>query len=226
MSWKTEAANWIAWARKPGHDSYWRFHRDQFLSRLPPPGRLTLDIGCGEGRLTRDLASLGHRVIGMDASPTMLAAAREADPEGKYVEGDLANLPFEDGRADLAVVFMSLMELENIRGAAAEIARVLEPGGTLAVAVVHPLNSAMLPHDEDGRFTIKAYRAPHAYSDSIESDGLQMTFRSFHFSLDDYWRAIRDAGFVIEELREVYDDAHPRWREVPIFLHLDARKPA
>jgi ubiquinone/menaquinone biosynthesis C-methylase UbiE len=226
LSWETEAANWIAWARKPGHDSYWRFHRDQFLPRLPPPGTLTLDIGCGEGRLTRDLASLGHRVIGIDASPTMLAAAREADPEGEYVEGDLARLPFEDGVADLAVAFMSLMEVADIRGAAAEIARVLEPGGALAVAVVHPLNSAMLPHDEDGRFTIKAYRTPHAYSDSIESDGLQMTFRSFHFSLDDYWRAIRDAGFVIEELREVYDDAHPRWREVPIFLHLDARKPA
>jgi SAM-dependent methyltransferase len=226
MSWESEARNWIAWAREPGFDSYWRFHRDEFLPRLPPPGRLTLDVGCGEGRLTRDLAALGHRVIGVDSAPTMLAAAREAHPDGEYVEGDLAKLPFERGVADLVVAFMSLMEVEDIRGAAGELARVLEPGGVLAVAVVHPLNSALLPHDEDGRFTIKAYRKPHAYSVPVESAGLQVTFRSFHFALEDYWQAIRDAGFVIEELREIYDDAHPRWREVPIFLHFDARKPA
>jgi ubiquinone/menaquinone biosynthesis C-methylase UbiE len=225
MSWESEATNWIAWAREPGLDSYWRFHRDEFLPRLPPPGRLTLDVGCGEGRLTRDLAALGHRVIGVDSAPTMLAAAREAHPDGEYVEGDLAKLPFERGVADLVVAFMSLMEVEDMGGAAGELARVLEPGGVLAVAVVHPLNSALLPHDEDGRLTIKAYREPHAYSVPVESAGLQMTFRSFHFALEHYWRAIRDAGFVIEELREIYDDAHPRWREVPLFLHFAARKP-
>jgi 2-polyprenyl-3-methyl-5-hydroxy-6-metoxy-1,4-benzoquinol methylase len=77
--WEAEAEHWIKWARAPGHDSYWRFHRDQFLSLLPPPGRLTVDIGCGEGRLTRDLKRLGHRVIGMEASPSLVAAARQAD---------------------------------------------------------------------------------------------------------------------------------------------------
>jgi len=70
-----------------------------------------------------------------------------------------------------------------------------------------------------------AYRAPRPYSDRVERNGLQMTFRSLHYSLEDYWRAIRDAGFVIEELHEVYDDAHPHWREVPLFLRFDARKP-
>ena len=49
-SWDREAENWVRWARKPGHDSYWRFHRDAFFRLVPPPGRLTLDIGCGEGR--------------------------------------------------------------------------------------------------------------------------------------------------------------------------------
>jgi SAM-dependent methyltransferase len=227
VTWESEAANWIAWAREPGHDSYWRFHRDEFLPRLPPPGRLTLDIGCGEGRLTRDLAARGHRVVAVDSSATMLAAAREMDPEGEYVEADFAKLPFEDGAADLAVAFMSLMEVEDIGGPAKEIARVLEPGGALAVAVVHPLNSALLPHDEDPEsLTIKSYRVPHAYSVSIDSSGLRMTFRSYHYPLEDYWQAIRGAGFVIEELREVYDDTHPRWRKVPLFLHLRALKPA
>jgi ubiquinone/menaquinone biosynthesis C-methylase UbiE len=227
MSWETEARNWIAWAREPGHDTYWRFHRDNLLPSLPAPGRLTLDIGCGEGRLTRDLTSLGHRVVGVDRSPTMLAAAREADPEGEYIEADAAKLPFDDEAADLALAFMSLMDMQDMRGAVTEIARVLEPGGVLVATVVHPLNSAMSPRDVSSeRFTIQAYREQRAYADSIERDGLQMTFRSFHYSLEDYWRAIRDAGFVVEELREVYDDAHPLWREVPLFLRFDARKPA
>jgi 2-polyprenyl-3-methyl-5-hydroxy-6-metoxy-1,4-benzoquinol methylase len=69
VSWEAEARQWIQWARTPGHDSYWRFHRDQFLRLLPPPGRQTLDIGCGEGRLARDLKELGHRVVGIDSSP-------------------------------------------------------------------------------------------------------------------------------------------------------------
>jgi 2-polyprenyl-3-methyl-5-hydroxy-6-metoxy-1,4-benzoquinol methylase len=47
---------------------------------LPSPGRLTLDIGCGEGRLARDLKELGHHVAGIDSSPSLVAAAREFDP--------------------------------------------------------------------------------------------------------------------------------------------------
>jgi ubiquinone/menaquinone biosynthesis C-methylase UbiE len=49
-------------------------------------------------------------VIGVDASETMVAAAREADPDGEYVAGDAAALPLPDGHADLVVAFMSLME--------------------------------------------------------------------------------------------------------------------
>lgn len=74
--WEHEAGNWIEWARAPGHDSYWRFHRDQFLTLVPPPGKLTVDVGCGEGRLPRDLKRLGHRVIGIDSSPTLIDAER------------------------------------------------------------------------------------------------------------------------------------------------------
>jgi 2-polyprenyl-3-methyl-5-hydroxy-6-metoxy-1,4-benzoquinol methylase len=78
-AWEAEAEAWVAWAREPDHDSYWRFHRDAFLGIVPPPGRLTLDVGCGEGRLARDLALLGHRVVALDRSPTM---ARHAAASG------------------------------------------------------------------------------------------------------------------------------------------------
>ena len=75
--WEAQAKNWIEWARRPGHDSYWRFHRDQFLDLLPPPGRLTVDVGCGEGRLIRHLKGIGHNVKGIEASSTLAVAARQ-----------------------------------------------------------------------------------------------------------------------------------------------------
>ena len=86
-AWEEGASAFVAWARKPGHDSYWLFHRDLFRELLPPPGQRTLDLGCGEGRLSRELKALGHDVAGVDASPTMLAAARAArilEPGGRH----------------------------------------------------------------------------------------------------------------------------------------------
>jgi ubiquinone/menaquinone biosynthesis C-methylase UbiE len=224
--WEEQAPKWIRWAREPDHDSYWRFHREGFLASLPAPGRLTLDIGCGEGRVSRDLRELGHRVVGVDQSPSMIAAAREADPEGEYVEADAAALPFEDGSADLAIAFMSLMDMDDMRAGVRELARVLEPGGLIVASVVHPLNSAgqFVPRDggEDARYVIDSYRDRRRYTDTIERAGLPMTFHSTHFTLEDFWHAFRDANLVVTDLREVYEDDNPRWSRVPLFLHLDA----
>jgi hypothetical protein len=65
---------WIAWARAPGHDSFWQFHRAAFGPLFPSPGRLTLDIGCGERQAGRDRATLGHPVGGLDGSTTTVRA--------------------------------------------------------------------------------------------------------------------------------------------------------
>lgn len=224
--WEEEAPNWIRWARAPDHDTYWRFHREAFLASLPEPGRRTLDVGCGEGRVTRDLRALGHRVVGVDSSASMVAAAREADPGGEYVEADAAALPFGDGSADLAVAFMSLMDLDDMAGSVRELGRVLEPGGLLVAAVVHPINSAgafVPPHGgEDAPFVIDSYLARRPYSDRLERDGLEMTFHSIHFTVEDYSRALEAGGFLIRRVREVYEDASPRWSRMPLFLRLEA----
>lgn len=228
-AWEGEASNWIRWAREPGHDTYWRFRRDAFLASLPEPGRLTLDVGCGEGRVTRDLQALGYRVVGVDASASMIAAAREADPGGEYVEADAAALPFEDGSADLVVAFMVLMDLDDMAAAVRELFRVLESGGVLVAPVVHPLNSAgqFVPRDGDEHapYVIHSYRERRRYEDTIERAGLPITFSSIHHTLEDYWQALSEAGFVVTDLAESYDDGSPRWSRVPLFLDLRAVKP-
>src|SRR5689334_6371757 len=96
LDWEANAQAWIAWARRPGHDSYW-YYGGAFLEEIvPPPGERTLDLACGEGRVSRDLARRGHRVVGVDASPTLIRAAREAGPNARYSLGDAGALPFAD----------------------------------------------------------------------------------------------------------------------------------
>src|ERR1700738_3220360 len=74
--WEAEAWKWAQFARTPGHDSsHDSINLPALRALLPEPLKRTLDLGCGEGRLSRFLRSLGHRVAGVDASPTMVRLA-------------------------------------------------------------------------------------------------------------------------------------------------------
>jgi SAM-dependent methyltransferase len=233
-AWEEHARNWIAWARTPGHDSYWRFHRDAFLELFPAPRGKALDLGCGEGRLTRDLAERGHEIVGVDLSPTLLAAARAAAPELEFFEANAAAMPFGDEVFDLVAAFMSLQDVDEMERALDETARVLRPGGVFCVAVVHPLNSAgkFASHEPDSPFVIaESYLDRRRYIDHIERDELTMTFVSDHRSFADYVNPLLETGLVLERVREVSmkrdqmtQRASERWLRIPLFLHLRARK--
>jgi SAM-dependent methyltransferase len=233
--WEAQAPAWIAWARAAGHDSYWRFHRDQFLQIVPPPGRRTVDIGCGEGRLARHLKELGHHIVGIDASPSLVAAARATDPAIDIHVANSAALPLDDASVDLAIAFMSLQDVDDMPAAVREAGRVLEPGGWFCMAIVHPINSAGRFESEaaDAPFVIKgSYLGTFDYADTVERDGLSMTFHSRHRPLESYFLALEDAGPIIETLREPRVPDHAvksgrgrRWQRLPLFLHLRARRP-
>ncbi len=223
-AWEAHAQSWITWVRTPGHDSYDRYHRDQFLPLVPHPGRRTLDLGCGEGRLTRHLASLGHRVVGLDASPTLIAAARESAPEMELHVGNAAALGFDDASFDQVVSFMCLHDVDDLAGAVREVARVLEPGGVACFAVVHPINSAGR-FEKHGRFVIRgSYLEPFRYTDTVTRDALTMTFESLHRPIAAYFDALAAAGLVVDALREPVTTGHDSWSRLPLFLHLRARK--
>jgi ubiquinone/menaquinone biosynthesis C-methylase UbiE len=230
-AWDAEAGNWIAWARKPGHDSYWRFHRDAFLRSLPPPPCRVVDVGCGEGRLPRDLQRLGYEVTGVDGSPTMIAAARAEDPAGRYEIADAAALPLPDASADVVTAFMSLHDIDDLDAAVREIARILRPGGRLRSAIVHPMNSAgaFSTREADAIFEIReSYFDERTTRGTFESDGLTITFVSRHRSLERFARTFLDAGLLIDFIAEIPDTSDPPgtpWRRLPPFLHLGAVKP-
>jgi ubiquinone/menaquinone biosynthesis C-methylase UbiE len=216
-AWEHEAEGWIHFCQEP--DAFaWRFNMPAFLELVPEPGKQTLDIGCGEGRLARELMKRGHRVIGIDASPTLVEAARNGNPSVHALPADAARLPLDDASVDSAVAFMALQSVGDLEGAINEAARVLEPQGSLCIAVVHPMNSVEeAPH----------YFAEHAYSDTVEG----FTFHDVHRPLSQYFAALAKAGFVVEELREPIPgpgllEIRPhaeRWTKTPCFLHLRAR---
>jgi SAM-dependent methyltransferase len=228
-AWTEEADRWVVWARSEEHDSYWRFHRRRFLDLLPPPGTLTIDMGCGEGRLSRDLTALGHTVVGFDVSPGAVAAAGAVGGAPPGFVGDAAFAPVRGSVADLVIGFMSPQDMDDVEGALAEAARVLVPGGRLCLALVHPVNSSGRfegDRTDAGRpFVIRgSYFERRRYRDEVERDGLEIAFTSEHRSLQDWFGAVTGAGFVVEDLREIgADDPADKWDRLPLFLHLRAR---
>jgi len=233
--WERNAPAWITWAREPDHDSYWVFHRDEFLAGVPEPGRRTLDFGCGEGRFSRDLAGIGHRVVGLDVSPTMLAAARTAAPDIPVCLADAARTPFADHSFDLVIAFMSLQDVDDAPGAISEAARLLEPGGRLCLAVVHPFSSAGRFETDapDSAFHVDISYLDVSYlEDTVVREGLEVLFPSAHRPMHMYVQAMTGAGLLIDRMAEprlperaIHSERARRWQRMPLFLHLRAVKP-
>src|SRR5438270_716656 len=110
-AWDEQAHNWIGWTRNSLDDTFYRFHGDRFFELLPPPGRLTVDLGAGEGRVARALRALGHTVVEVEAS-ARLAAASIALSGQPVVVGDVSCLPLRSGIADVAIAFMSFQDVD------------------------------------------------------------------------------------------------------------------
>jgi SAM-dependent methyltransferase len=235
--WEAEAGKWAAFARTPGHD---RSHEDINLPALrellPEPGHRTLDLGCGEGRVSRYLRSLGHRVAGADAAPTMVRLAAGHRDAAPAVLADAAALPFRDEAFDLVVAHMCLHDMDRMPEAVAEVARVLERGGRLCASIPHPVNSAgaFQSRDGDAPFLIEGSYLDAAPADWIADwDGIQLTFHSEHRPIEAYSRALETAGLLIEAIRETRAPAtvvaasprQRRWQRIPLSPHLRAVKP-
>jgi demethylmenaquinone methyltransferase/2-methoxy-6-polyprenyl-1,4-benzoquinol methylase len=113
-----------------GLDRRWR---RLAASEVVWPGDRVLDSCCGTGDLAVEDERRGGRVVGLDFSEPMLERARKKSGAIEWVQADALALPFEDASFDAATVGFGVRNLADLEGGLRELARVLRPGGRLAV---------------------------------------------------------------------------------------------
>jgi SAM-dependent methyltransferase len=230
--WESQSADWIALTESDPQFDY--LNKPSFLELVPAPGRRTIEVGCGEGRLARELVARGHDVVGIDASPALARAAANHDSPVSVAVADIASLPVATATADIVVCFMVLMDIEDLGGGVAELARILTPGGTLCAGILHPIMTSglFIPGDEYGTFYMGEYlKTMRHVLDIQRRDGGIFKFRLEHRPIESYFRAFEAAGLTVTALREPRPSIelateHPEFERalrVPPFLHLSAR---
>lgn len=120
-------------ALAPGNLALWL---DEMAALLPARPERIVDLGCGTGRFSQGLADgYAAQVIGVDRSEKMLAQARAkpASPDVSYLTGSAEQIPIESRWADLVFLSMVFHHIGDRAAAATECARVLRPGGCVAI---------------------------------------------------------------------------------------------
>lgn len=100
-----------------------------------PKNTTLLDVGCGSGHFVRMAADEGATITGIDASEPLLSLAAMRVPEGRFLTGEMEELPFADASFDLVSGFNSFQYAANVTNALTEARRVLKPGGKLIAMI-------------------------------------------------------------------------------------------
>jgi SAM-dependent methyltransferase len=142
-TWDT-IADWYAERVRTGSAMH-EFARDVLLDKLPADlsGQRILDLGCGEGLITRALAARGGAVVGIDPSPRMIGHARAAEESGPggalYAVDDGCSLAtVATGSVEWVTAGLSLNNVPDLAAAVTAVRRVLAPDGHLVFTVPHP----------------------------------------------------------------------------------------
>ena len=194
-------------------------------------GRRVLDLGCGDaafGRLV--LAHGGSAYMGVEGSRKMAAAAREmlAGANGEVRHCAIEHWDAPAAAFDLAVARLSLHYLADLGPVFARIYHALADGGRLVFSVEHPVITSCSRGWPAGTLRQDWVVDDYFATGLRESAWMGGTVRKYHRTVEDYFRALQDAGFVVEQLREscpqreqfVDEHTYERRRRIPLFLFL------
>ena len=164
-------------------------------------GQSVLDVACGTGIVARTVADRhpDARVVGVDLNEAMLTVARRVRPELDWRQADVAALPFPDGSFDVVLCQFALMFFPDRAGAVAQLARVVAPGGTVALSV-----PAGLDAQRDGYALLLEVAARHA---GPEANALLGTYWSCG-DLDLLRGLFAESGLRVTSARTFTSTAH------------------
>lgn len=195
-SWRRNAAPWSAAVREGQIDSR-RLVTDravlEAVTRYAP--RTALDIGCGEGWLSRALAEQGIATIGVDVVPELVEAARLAAPAGDYRVASYEEIAAGalDVKVDVAVANFSLIGMDAVDALIRRVPSLLVPGGRFIVQTLHPAATVGdVPYVDGWRPGSWAGFSPKF------TDPAPWFFRT----LATWVTLLLESGFVLRELRE------------------------
>jgi SAM-dependent methyltransferase len=196
-------------------------------------GLRMLDVACGQGRVARELARRGARVVGADLSDTLLGKARAAekdDPLGiAYVHVDVAAPgAFAEELFDGVVCNFGLSDVDDLDGALATIARVLRLGGPFVFSILHPCFPGW-GADSPSSWPPGAgyYREGWWLADN---PGFRGKVGANHRMLSSYVNALVRHTLAVEAVAEPapgreWDARRPDADPVPVYLVVRCRKP-
>lgn len=195
-------------SRKSGHGRLFNELLDMptTLSLLPErlDGYTLLDAGCGSGIYGQQLARRRAQVTGIDISKEMIEIAKkETPPDLKitYQVGNLYELPYKDSTFDFIICAYVLENIEDIARVFKEFYRVLKDEGKCIFSISHPLRALSEKVNRDGK---EAWLITNYFDRSMrKSDfGSGMIVLKYKRPLEDYVKAFKNAGFLMEDLRE------------------------
>lgn len=173
---------------------------------LPVEGTM-LDIGAGEGQVSRMAAALGLETIGVDPAFTQVAVGVERGGGPRYMQGSATDLGVADGSVDAAVACLVFEHIPDLDAALAEVARVLRPGGRFLFLLNHPL----LQTPGSGWIDDQILDPPELYwrvgpyldeADTVEEVENGVFIRFYHRPLSRYLNSAFDSGMTLEHMVE------------------------
>lgn len=166
-----------------------------------------LDVGCGDGQISRLLAAGGATAVGVDPTWNQILVADERGGGVAYARSEAAGLPFRDASFDAAVACLVFEHIDDLDGAIAEVARVLRPGGRFSFFLNHPLlqtpGSAWI--DDHTVDPPEQYWRVGPYlveQDLVEQVERGVFIRFVHRPLSRYVNALVEHGLVVERMVE------------------------
>jgi SAM-dependent methyltransferase len=212
-----------------------RFARDVLMKALPADlsGQRVLDVGCGEGAITRAVAARGAEVIGIDPTVRLIERAeaieeKTATGAAYRVDDGCTLATVSDEWADWVTAGLSLNNVPDLGAAVAAIGRSLVPGGRLVLTVPHPCFEA--PHARwVGRERVIGDYGAEGFWRSANPHGVRRA-GNHHRTISHYLTTLIDHDFSLRTIAEPPADARvvaeqPRRAALPPFLLVEAGRP-